>query len=217
MRIPSEGSALSDTYTTVGPADAELTVERSRFLCRLRRVESEQAARAVVAEARAEHRQANHHCSAFVVGARGDLRRSSDDGEPAGTAGRPMLEVLAQHELSDVVAVVTRWFGGIKLGTGGLARAYSEAVGRALETAPRVQRRLMRACAVVVPHADAGRVEHVLRGAGVHVLDVTYAEHATLQVAVPSDEVEALTSTLATLRLRGDSLHAGELDWHDVT
>lgn len=128
-----------------------------------------------------------------------------------------MLEVLAQHELSDVVAVVTRWFGGIKLGTGGLARAYSEVVGRAVETAPRVQRQLMRVCSVTVPHGDAGRVEHALRSGGVRLLDVTYAEQATLHVAVAPDEVDALTGTLATLRLGGDSLHAGELGWHDLT
>src|SRR5690606_33095353 len=100
--------------------EAEIEVKRSRFLCTLRRVGTEADARAVVEEMRRQHWDARHHCSAFVLGPDGALQRSSDDGEPAGTAGAPMLEVLRGHGVSDVVAVVTRWFGGVLLGAGGL-------------------------------------------------------------------------------------------------
>ena len=107
-------------------------VLRSRFLAHVARAETEAAARAVIAEARAAHHDARHHCSAFVLGADAMLRRSNDDGEPSGTAGRPMLDVLGGRGLSDVVVVVTRWFGGTLLGTGGLTRAYGDATAAAL-------------------------------------------------------------------------------------
>ena len=114
--------------TIAGDATGEIEVSRSRFLCRLARVEDEVSARSVIEQARKQHWDARHHCSAFILGADHRLERSSDDGEPAGTGGAPMLEVLRGRDLSDVVAVVTRWFGGTLLGTGGLSRAYADAV-----------------------------------------------------------------------------------------
>ncbi|RYE74360.1 MAG: YigZ family protein, partial [Myxococcales bacterium] len=116
-----------DRYRTIaGTVEVEHVVERSRFLTQLVRVPDEASAREVIDVRRREHWSARHHCTAFVIGPDGALQRSNDDGEPAGTAGAPMLEVLRGAEISDVVAVVTRYFGGVKLGTGGLARAYSE-------------------------------------------------------------------------------------------
>ena len=123
---------VTSYLTVAGTGEVEIEVKRSRFRCHLERVENEDAARAVVEHARREHWDARHHCSAFVLGADGSTQRSSDDGEPAGTAGAPMLEVLRGREVSDVVAVVTRWFGGTLLGAGGLVRAYGDAVRAAL-------------------------------------------------------------------------------------
>src|SRR5690242_12155922 len=109
------------TYRTIAHrCVGELEVSRSRFLADVRRVESEEAARAVIAEVRTEYRDARHHCSALVLGSDHRIQRSNDDGEPSGTAGAPMLAALRAAELSDVVAVVTRWFGGTLLGAGGL-------------------------------------------------------------------------------------------------
>lgn len=118
-------------YTTLsGPAEAEVGAKRSRFLAHLAPAADEEAARAVIEAARRAHHDARHHCSAFVLGPDRRTERSNDDGEPAGTAGSPMLDVLRGSGLTDVVAVVTRWFGGTLLGTGGLIRAYSDAVTR---------------------------------------------------------------------------------------
>lgn len=178
---------------------AELEVKRSRFRCRVVRVADEPAARAVVEEERRRHWDARHHCSAFVLGPRGEVQRSSDDGEPAGTTGAPMLEVLRGADVSDVVAVVTRWFGGVLLGAGGLVRAYGDAVRAALAEAELVTRELRREYALVLPHADAGRVESALRARGVSVLDVAYADRATLRVGVPRDGEAALAGSLAEL------------------
>ncbi len=206
------------SYLTIARAgEVETEIKRSRFLCRLRRVDHEDQARAVVDEARREHWDARHHCSAFILGPAGQVQGSSDDGEPAGTAGAPMLEVLRGREISDVVAVVSRYFGGTLLGAGGLVRAYSDAVRAALDDAGVVRRRRMRLVDVAAEHADAGRLEHDLRARGVIVQDVTYAGRATLRIAVPDDDVADLRETLAELTSGAvDSREAGCV-WADFS
>jgi uncharacterized YigZ family protein len=187
-------------YLTIArTGEAEVEVKRSRFLCTLERVEDEAAARAVVERARRTHWDARHHCSAFVLGPGGAVERSSDDGEPAGTAGAPMLEVLRGHEVSDVVAVVTRWFGGTLLGAGGLVRAYGDAVRLALADAGTLTRELVRELTLEVDHADAGRVESELRGRGVAVIDTSYAAQVTLRLGVRPDEEARLHALVAEL------------------
>ena len=188
------------SYRTVARAAvAETEVKRSRFLCRVEPVTTEDEARAVVERARKEHWDARHHCSAFVLGPDAQVQRSSDDGEPSGTAGAPMLEVLRGRELSDVVAVVTRYFGGVLLGAGGLVRAYSDAVRAGLDEAGVLERRLLELYDVVVDHADAGRLENALRSRDVVVLGVEYGAAATLRTAVPADAADLLPAVLAEL------------------
>jgi uncharacterized YigZ family protein len=170
--------------TIAGQGTAEIVVSRSRFRCNLVRVEDEMSARGVIEQARKVHWDARHHCSAFVLGPDRSIERSSDDGEPPGTGGAPMLEVLRGRELSDVVAVVTRWFGGTLLGTGGLSRAYADAVRAALEVTTIVQRVEQELCEVTVDLAAAGRLEHELRSRGTKVLNIDYTDVATLELAV---------------------------------
>ncbi|GAA2142806.1 YigZ family protein [Nocardioides koreensis] len=191
---------MTDSYLTVArDGEAEIEVKRSRFLCTLARVEDETAARAVVDRLRKQHWAARHHCSAFVLGPEGAVERSSDDGEPAGTAGAPMLEVLRGRGVSDVVAVVTRWFGGTLLGAGGLVRAYGDAVRAGLDVTGTLRRDLVRELTLELGHADAGRVESELRARGVAVLDTTYAGHVTLRLGVPTAEVDRLHAMVAEL------------------
>lgn len=192
-------TGTSSYLTVAGPATAEIEVRRSRFLCRIEPVRDEDAARAVVDEQRRRYWDARHHCSAFVLGADGGVQRSNDDGEPSGTAGAPMLEVLRGREVSDVVAVVTRWFGGVLLGAGGLVRAYSDAVRAGLDAAGLRERRLLQMFDVSVSHADAGRLENGLRAQGVVVRGVDHAARATLHLAVPAPEAERLPRLLAEL------------------
>ena len=196
------------------PVTAEIDVKRSRFRCDLTRVENEDEARAVVERARREHWDARHHCSAFVIGPDGRLARSSDDGEPAGTAGAPMLEVLRGAGLSDVVAVVTRWFGGVLLGAGGLVRAYGDAVRAAVDAAAVVDRRLLRLWSVEVPHAEAGRLENELRSRGVTVRGTAYAAAATLTLAAPP-EVDLVPRVAALTGGAAVPVAVGE-DWVDL-
>lgn len=204
--------AASYTVPQGGDVLVEHEIKRSRFLGYVRRVETEDEARAFVAELRRRHHDARHHCSAFLLGATRETQRSSDDGEPAGTAGVPMLEALLQHtgpggraDLSDVCAVVVRYFGGIKLGAGGLVRAYSDAVSSALLAAPLTTRRLVRHWRLAVPHADAGRVESTLRGAGLALGTTAYtATSADLELLLPhSPSGEAAAAALVATATGG--------------
>lgn len=187
-------------YLTVDRAGtAEIEVKRSRFLARVAPVATEDEARAVVDAARKEHGDARHHCSAFVLGPDGAVQRSSDDGEPSGTAGAPMLEVLRGRGLSDVVVVVSRWFGGTLLGAGGLVRAYSEATRAGLDAVGTRRRTLMSRFDLVADHAHAARWEADLRARDVTVLGVEHTEHVVLHLAVPAGEVAALEAHVAAL------------------
>ncbi|WP_068263187.1 YigZ family protein [Janibacter limosus] len=204
------------SYLTIArDGEVELEVKRSRFLCTLERVESEEHARAVVERLRKQHWAARHHCSAFVIGPGGEITRSSDDGEPSGTAGAPMLEVLLGHELSDVVAVVTRWFGGVLLGTGGLVRAYSDSVRAGLDAVGTLRRVLVLEHELVVSHTEAGRIDNELRSRGVHVLDATYAADVTLRLGVPADEQGALAPLVAELTAGTGGLRETGSRWAD--
>ncbi|GAA4377947.1 YigZ family protein [Nocardioides caricicola] len=198
------------SYLTVArDAEAEIEVKRSRFLCTVARVETEDAARAVVERLRKQHWDARHHCSAFRL--HPDVERSSDDGEPAGTAGAPMLEVLRGREVVDVVAVVTRWFGGTLLGAGGLVRAYGDAVRAGIEASGTLRRDLVREHLLDLEHTDAGRVESELRTRGVAVLDTAYGAHVTLRLGVPPEDEARLAALVAELTAgAGKTTVAGE-------
>lgn len=197
--------------------DVEETIRKSRFLTRLRRVEDEEAARAVIEQTRREHRTANHNCTAFTLGPGGQIARSSDDGEPSGTAGLPMLEVLAARPVGDVVAIVTRYFGGVKLGTGGLVRAYSDSVAGALDAAGTRARRLSTRAAVTIDALSAGKLENDLRAGGVTAVGVSYgagpsSSGALIEVAVPvaewprfADRVAGLTAGRAEVAELGQT------------
>ena len=177
--------------TIAGSVAAEAIVKKSRFLALIERAESEDAARRVVASARSAHPGAGHHCSAFLIGdiAGARIERSSDDGEPTGTAGHPMLEVLAGRDLTNVVAVVSRYFGGTKLGTGGLARAYSGAVAQALTDARLVRRERRELVRVELSHADVGRIESELRTRGVEVVSIEYLARAAVTFSRPNHDL----------------------------
>lgn len=175
---------------TAGPdVTGEYEEKRSRFVAVLRRCDDEDAARALITELRATYPSARHHCSAFLVDVDGANRieRSSDDGEPSGTAGTPMLDVLRGSGLTGVSAVVVRWFGGTKLGTGGLVRAYSAAVTAAVNEAWRDGRVVevveTPAWVAEVDHAVAGGLESAVRAAGAQVLSIEYGRRVRMTVA----------------------------------
>ncbi|MEU6753645.1 YigZ family protein [Spirillospora sp. NPDC046719] len=180
-----------------GGGSRELEIRRSRFVCTLARAADEAEAVEFLARHRRAHRDATHNCSAYVVGEHGEITKSSDDGEPAGTAGIPMLEVLVRRGLTGTVAVVTRYFGGVKLGAGGLVRAYGQAVSEAVDAVGVVELRPVLTVTVRVEHALAGRFLGDLHGRGVQPSDVRYGDAVEADVAVPLAEVEAFEAWAA--------------------
>ncbi len=177
----------------------ELTVQRSRFICTLGPAGTADEAATLIETVRKQHWSATHNCSAYRVGPHGEQQRSSDDGEPAGTAGVPMLQMLAGRDVTDTVAVVTRYFGGVKLGAGGLVRAYGRCVGEALDAIGTLELVPHTEITVTADHAGAGRLEHELRAAGHLIVDSTYAAQVTFRLLVPTARVEAFGSWVSRL------------------
>jgi uncharacterized YigZ family protein len=175
--------------TLVRPVHSELVIRKSRFLCCVQPVADRAAALAVVAQLRTEHPGATHVCWALLAGGQS---AANDDGEPGGTAGRPMLEVLRHQQLEGVLATVVRYFGGVKLGAGGLVRAYTDAVAQALLTAEKVplQRSLRLACRV--PYALEGLVRRALHDAGAGLGEVRHGEAVELEFSVAEGAAPAL-------------------------
>ncbi|ASU82091.1 YigZ family protein [Nocardiopsis gilva YIM 90087] len=175
----------------------ELDIRKSRFICAMARVGDEDEARAFIAERRKEHWSANHNCTAYVIGPDGGVQRSSDDGEPSGTAGVPMLEVLRHRELTDTVAVVTRYFGGTKLGAGGLIRAYGNAVSAAVDEFGVLERRTLLVVAVIADYLRAGRLESDLRDSRHHVRGVEYGSDVQIDIALDERDLPEFEAWLA--------------------
>ena len=175
--------------TVAGEGVHETEVSRSRFLCALAPAATEEEARAFIARVRAQHPGASHNCWAYVIGADAAVQKASDDGEPGGTAGVPMLQMLTRREIRYAVTVVTRYFGGTKLGAGGLARAYGGAVGQALDAVGTRVRQRYRLVTVTTDHQRAGRLESDLRNSGRAVREVTYGAEVTIELGLPEAEV----------------------------
>ena len=179
----------------------EIEIKRSRFISLIGRVTDEDEARAFIDSARDRFPDARHHCSAYIYHVDGSnpVERSSDDGEPSGTAGKPMLDVLKGSGLLDICAVVVRYFGGIKLGAGGLVHAYGGAVSETMEQVTAVTRALRELYTLEVSHADAGRLEADLRNRGVDIVDTAYGQAVMFTVSVAPGGEDELTATLAAL------------------
>ena len=185
--------------TVSGLGRAELEIKRSRFLALAAPSADETTARALIAGERERYPDANHHTFAYRLGHRGDISRFSDDGEPGGTAGRPMMEVLLRETLVDVVVVVTRYFGGTLLGAGGLTRAYGKAATEAIHASGFRRLRPHTLMHAVVAYPLAGAVEQGLTRAGLTVRDIQYTDTVSLSVPVPASEEAAFTRLVADL------------------
>lgn len=185
----------------------ELEIKRSRFLAEVSRIDSPEQARERIGARRSQFPDARHHCTGFVSSIRGSspVLHSSDDGEPSGTAGRPILDTLVGIGLTDAVAVVSRYFGGTLLGTGGLVRAYSGAVRDTLEGAELLTRELVPVWSAVLPHKDAGRYISELGNAGFDGTPEYLPEGVRLNV--PTAHGQKLTTLLA--QLSGGTIQPG--------
>lgn len=201
---------MQEQYRTVARAGVhETEINRSRFICALAPAATEQEAQDFVARIRKEHPTATHNCFAYVIGADASVQKAGDDGEPGGTAGVPMLQMLTRREMRYVVAVVTRYYGGVKLGAGGLIRAYGGVVGEALDELGTITRRRFRLATITIGHQRAGKLENDLRATGRTVREVRYAEAVIIEIGLPDADVESFRGWLADVTAGEAGLELG--------
>ena len=187
-------------YETVkGYGESEIIISKSRFLTYVERVETEEDAIAFIEQIKKKHYQATHNCSAYLIGEHDNIQKANDDGEPSGTAGVPMLEVLKKQGLKDVVVVVTRYFGGIKLGSGGLIRAYGKATTEGIKAAGVVARKQHRTIRVTVDYTWLGKLENEIRNAHYTLTDIVYADNVEIIVATLEEEKDIFAAWITDL------------------
>lgn len=181
------------SYKTVKQyGEGEIEEKKSRFLGKVKPVSTEEEAIAFIESIKKQYWDARHNCYAFIIGENSESIRCSDDGEPSGTAGKPMLEVLQNNGLKNVVAVVTRYFGGTLLGTGGLVRAYTQATQAALEEAQVATMTLMSVLAIKTDYNAVGKIKYMFAQADILVQNEEYGVDVTITIAVPLSEKEAM-------------------------
>ena len=185
----NENSANSYRVLLTG-GEGEYVEKKSRFIATIRKCESEEEASAFIDEMKKKYWDARHNCSAFIIGSRGELTRCSDDGEPSGTAGRPMLEVLMGEGIRNIAVVVTRYFGGVLLGTGGLVRAYTQAVKEGLKNCTVGRMRSGQEIEVTTDYNGIGKILYLLGNAGIEPASSDYTDKVVLRLIIPLEEVE---------------------------
>lgn len=166
----------------------EIEEKKSRFICHVQPVETEEEAVNFINAKKKEYWDARHNCSAFVIGKNAELTRCSDDGEPAGTAGRPMLEVLLNEEVRNVAVVVTRYFGGVLLGTGGLVRAYQAAVKAGLENCRLIEKREGIQASLTADYTIVGKLQYIFEKNRYTVLEAKYEDNVTFTLLIPTED-----------------------------
>ena len=189
----------ADYYTVKNYGESELIIQKSRFLTYVLRAETEDEALEFIQEIKKKHHNANHNCSAYMIGEHDTIQKANDDGEPTGTAGVPMLEVLKKQGLKDTVVVVTRYFGGIKLGGGGLIRAYGRATSEGIAATGTVERKLHHLMKVTIDYTWLGKVENEIRQSPYPLKEISYADGVNLFVYVPVAEADVFTAWMAEL------------------
>ncbi|MBM7661602.1 putative YigZ family protein [Bacillus mesophilus] len=188
------------SYKTVqGYGHNEIHIQKSRFICYVNRATTEEEAQGFIQEIKKQHRDANHNCSAYLIGENNQIQKANDDGEPSGTAGVPMLEVLKKKDLKDTVVVVTRYFGGIKLGAGGLIRAYGSATSEGINFVGIVERKLMRVMSVKVDYTWVGKIENELRSSEYQLKDTHYTDIVEFEIYVEESQTDSFSKWMVEM------------------
>lgn len=188
---------MLERYKTIYQGNVgEIIEKKSRFIATVRLVESEEEALAFIEEMRKKYWNATHNCFAYVIGEHREIVRCSDDGEPSGTAGKPMLDVLLGEELYNTAVVVTRYFGGTLLGTGGLVRAYSKAVQEGLAQSQIIEKQYGIILEIGTDYQGLGKIQYIIGENKIPLLDSQYTDVVTLQVLLPMGEKERFVAEL---------------------
>lgn len=187
---------LSQYKTVYCGGEAELIEKKSRFIATVQPVKSEEEAIAFIESLKKKYWNATHNCSAYVIGEQFQIQRCSDDGEPSGTAGRPMLDVLLGEEIHDVAVVVTRYFGGTLLGTGGLVRAYSGSVQAGLAASQVITKLYGQKLAIQTDYTGLGKIQYILGQRGLTILNSVYTDKVELEVLLPEEQIQAVQAEI---------------------
>lgn len=196
----------------------EITEKKSRFIATVRPVESEDEAVSFINETKKKYWDVRHNCSAFVIGKRQELTRCSDDGEPAGTAGRPMLDVLLKENIHNAAVVVTRYFGGVLLGTGGLVRAYQQATKAGLSASEIIEKKEGAVLFIRTDYTGIGRLQYLFAQEKITVMDTAYEADVLVKAVIPENDKKRIEKTIieqtnGTAKLEwGDEVTFAEYD-----
>lgn len=196
----------------------EITEKKSRFIATVRPVESEDEAVSFINETKKKYWDARHNCSAFVIGKRQELTRCSDDGEPAGTAGRPMLDVLLKENIHNAAVVVTRYFGGVLLGAGGLVRAYQQATKAGLSASEIIEKKEGAVLFIRTDYTGIGRLQYLFAQEKITVMDTAYEADVLVKAVIPENDKKRIEKTIieqtnGTAKLEwGDEVTFAEYD-----
>ena len=191
------------SYRTIEEIDDSVEtlyeIQKSKFITHLRHVETEEDAREFITAIKKRYFDARHNCSAYVLGEDSAKQKSNDDGEPGGTAGNPILEAIKKNELTNIVVVVTRYFGGIKLGAGGLIRAYSHAAALGIDAATKLEMTPFAQLDTAIGYEHLATIEHYMRQNEIRSLDADYGEGVTLHLLIPPSELEKVTEDITNM------------------
>ena len=196
--------------------EGEIVEKKSRFIATIRPADSEEEALSFIAEMRKKYWDATHNCTAFVIGENHEQMRCNDDGEPSQTAGRPMLDVLLGEDVHNCCAVVTRYFGGTLLGTGGLVRAYSAAVKEGLRNCQILEKQLASKLTVETDYTGLGKIQYILGEEKISTLDSQYADKVSLTLLVPVDQLDPLMEKLTEGTNGRCVMEPGEQVWYGL-
>lgn len=207
---------LSNYLTVKKTGQHEIIIDKSRFIAHIARATTEEEALQFIQQIKKEHNSATHNCSAYIIGETDNIQKANDDGEPSGTAGVPMLEVLKKRELKDTVAVVTRYFGGIKLGAGGLIRAYGKSVSEGLNHIGVVERQLQQIVHITVDYTLLGKMENELRHSVYPIKDMNYMEKVEILMYVPIKERDSFKEWITDLSNAQSEIVFGEQEYLEI-
>src|SRR4051812_15194393 len=198
-------------YTVKKNGEHEIVIQKSRFIAHVTRAETEEAAQEFIQAIKKEHWNATHNCSAYLIGENDQIQKANDDGEPSGTAGVPILEVLKKKHLKDTVVVITRYFGGIKLGAGGLIRAYGKATSEGIEATGVVERKLMRIMSTKADYTWLGKIENELRSSVYAIKEIHYLDNVEIETYVEEGEVQNFVDWMVELTNGQGEINSGEM------
>jgi uncharacterized YigZ family protein len=185
---------LRTRYITVKDyGEHEISIQKSRFIAQIKRAETENEAQEFIQMIKKKHWNATHNCSAYLIGEHDQIQKANDDGEPSGTAGVPILEVLKKRNLKDTVVVITRYFGGIKLGAGGLIRAYGKSTTEGLDAIGIVERRLVNIMHVKIDYTWLGKIERELRASAFKIKDIHYLDIVEIEAYVDENQASSFS------------------------